>query len=411
MNNMKIETYISGRYLFAKRKLNFITIISIISVIGVTLGVAAMIVVLSVFNGFNTKVTSILVGFDPHIRIESSDRTNVFDYNKIKTELDKLGLDKYSEYTLNKGMISSRERNRVIYIKGVKEDKIKDVSGLMDALKYGEFDFTEQGDNGSIILGLTLADQLRCEPGDTLTLLSPVGLERSLTQFVEPQTKSFIVKGIFDSENKDYDLRYAYITIENAQQLFKMANSSFGVEIRLKNINDSENIQNVLKEKLGSGYSIMTWYDLHKDFYSILKIERWVAFIILSLIILVATFNILGSLTMTVIDKKRDIGILKTLGANDNVITKIFLYQGIAIGLIGMIAGSALGLITTLSQKYFHIYKLDSTVYKIQALPVELRWTDFIFVSLAALILCMIASLYPSKKAAKTNPVKSIRWE
>lgn len=155
----------------------------------------------------------------------------------------------------------------------------------------------------------------------------------------------------------------------------------------------------------------MTWYDLHKDFYSILKVERWVAFIILSLIIAVASFNILGSLTMTVIEKKRDIGILKAMGASDKMITRIFMFEGIVVGLVGMVTGSLLGLGVSLLQIYFKIYKLDTSVYKLEALPMDLRIMDFVYIPLAALLLCFLASLYPSIRAAKQKPVESIRWE
>ncbi|TRZ64137.1 ABC transporter permease, partial [bacterium] len=176
-------------------------------------------------------------------------------------------------------------------------------------------------------------------------------------------------------------------------------------------IEDSENVKEKLNAMLNNKYSVMTWYDLHADFYSILKIERWMAFIILSMIIIVATFNILGSLTMTVIEKKRDIGILRTMGASTKTIRKIFTSEGIVVGLIGMIAGSVIGLGLVLAQKYFELYKIDSNVYRISALPVELRLSDFLFVPLAAFLLCYLASIYPARRAAKLNPVESIRWE
>ncbi|HEY5124680.1 MAG TPA: FtsX-like permease family protein [Ignavibacteria bacterium] len=404
------EFFIARRYLFSKRKLNFITIITLISVIGVSIGVAAMIIVLSVFNGFNKKVTDILIGFDPHIRIEAKSG-HIDNYNGIYEKIQNENISEAAPYILSKGMLANKSFNKVCFIKGTDENKISKVSGVKNVTKLGKFDLSDHGNYGSIVLGIVLADQMRSLIGDTMTLLSPFGLENSLTQFVEPITKQFIVKGIYDSDNKEYDSKYAYISIENARELFKINNEVDGIEIRLNNINEADNIKSNLASKLDSNLSIMTWYDLHSDFYSILKIERWVAFIILSLIILVATFNILGSLTMTVIEKKRDIGILKAMGSSDKQITKIFLFEGVVVGLIGMIAGSALGLILTLLQKYYGIYKLNASVYKVDALPVELRLTDFIFIPLAALLLCFLASLYPSKRAAKIDPVKSIRWE
>jgi lipoprotein-releasing system permease protein len=408
---MNAEFFIAKRYLFSKRKISFITVISAISVIGVTIGVAAMIIVLSVFNGFHNKVTSILIGFDPHIRIESTNGTKMENYENTLVNIKENGIANSSPFTLNKGMLSKKNSNKVIFIKGVDEESIDKVSGVKNLVQLGKFDLKNDGDFGGIVLGLGLADQLMSYIGDTITILSPVGLEYSLTQFVEPITKEFIVTGIYDSDNREYDSKFAFISISNAQNLFKLGNAVGGIEIRLNDINKSEDVKKILQTSLGDKYNVLSWYDLHLDFYSILKIERWVAFIILSLIIAVASFNILGSLTMTVIEKKRDIGILKAMGASDNTITRIFLYEGLVVGFIGMFAGSFIGAGVVLAQKYFEFYKLDSSIYKISALPVMIDITDFIFVPLAALLLCFIASLYPARRAAKLNPVESIRWE
>lgn len=406
-----MEFFIAKRYLFSKKKFNFITIISLISIIGVTIGVAALIIVLSVFNGFGSKVTGILISFDPHIRIESSQPSGMTDYKAIHEKILNLGIKASAPYTLNKGMLANESSNEVVFIKGVEENEIGEVSGVKDVIRFGEFDLSDNGEYGGMVVGFSLLGKLKAMPGDTVTLLSPVGLESSLTQFVDPKTKKFIIKGVYDSDNKDYDGKYAYISMGNAQDLFKMEGKVSGVEIRLPDISDSEKEKARISALLGSDYKVMTWYDLHEDFYSILQIERWVAFIILSLIIAVATFNILGSLTMTVIEKKRDIGVLKALGATEKMIRRIFLFEGISVGIIGMAAGTILGVGVTLAQKYFGFYKLDASVYKIAALPVELRVTDFIFVPLAAFLLCFLASLYPSRRAASLEPVEAIRWE
>lgn len=382
-----------------------------ISIIGVTIGVAALIIVLSVFNGFSSRVTSILISFDPHIRIEATEGNKVTDYNSIQEKIKDLGIKSSAPYTLNKGMLTNETSNEVVFIKGVDEKEVGDVSGVVEFMRFGEFDLKNNGDYGGIIMGFSLLGKLKARPGDTLTLLSPVGLENSLTQFVEPKTKKFIISGVYDSDNKDYDGNYAYISLENSQDLFQLEGKVNGVEIRYNNISESEAGKEKIKAVLGNDFKVMTWYDLHEDFYSILKVERWVAFIILSLIIAVASFNILGSLTMTVIEKKRDIGVLKSLGATDKMITNIFLFEGISVGVIGIIAGTILGLGVTLAQKYLDLYKLDSGVYKISALPVELQYMDFVYIPIAAMVLCFLASLYPSRRAARLEPVNAIRWE
>lgn len=408
---MNVEFFVAKRYLFSKRKLNFITIISLISVVGVTIGVAAMIIVLSVFNGFQNRVTSLLVGFDPHIRIEATDSKKITDFDNLSQKLVANNIRYFAPFTLNKAMLATPTQTKVIFIKGVDEEATAKATGISNAMAYGEFNLSNTSGMPGIVLGLSLADQLKAEIGDTLTVISPVGLEYALTQFVEPITKQFVVAGIYDSENKEYDSKYAYVSLTDASDLFRTYGTYSGVDIRLNNINQSEEVKQSLISALGNEFTVSTWYDLHSDFYSILKIERWTAFIILSLIIVVATFNILGSLTMTVIEKKRDIGILRAMGATSQTITKIFMFEGVAVGLIGMVAGTILGLGITLAQKHFELYKISSSIYKIRALPVELSAIDFIAVPLAALFLCYVASLYPAKRAAKLNPVESIRWE
>lgn len=408
---MNTEFFIAKRYLFSKRKFNFISIISLISIAGVTIGVAALIIVLSVFNGFASKVTGILVNFDPHIRVEAAGENKLADFRSLQEKIKNLGIKSATPYTLNKGMLNNNNSNEVVFIKGVDENEIEKVSGIKDVMRFGKFDLSDDSEYGGIVVGFTLLGKLKARTKDTLTLLSPVGLENSLTQFVEPATKKFIINGVYDSDNREYDGNYAYISIPNSQQLFRMDDKVNGIEMRLNNISDSESEKEKLTEALGKDYKVMTWYDLHEDFYSILNVERWVAFILLSLIIAVASFNILGSLTMTVIEKKRDIGVLKALGATNKMITKIFLFEGVSVGVIGVVFGIILGLGITLAQKYFELYKLDATIYKIDALPVELRITDFIYIPIAAFLLCFLASLYPSKRAANLEPVNAIRWE
>ncbi|CAN5612074.1 ABC transporter permease [soil metagenome] len=408
---MRTEFFIARRYLFSKKRFNFISLISLISIIGVTIGVAAMIIVLSVFNGFNKRVIDILVSFDPHIRIESKTGKYLDNYEEIESRLRSQGIKNIAPFTLSKAMLSNRRTNKVLYIKGTDEKKIDEVSNVKKLIGLGSFDLDERGDYGGIVIGFMLADQMRSRIGDTLTVLSPVGLENSLTQFVEPITKSFIVTGIYESENKDYDSKYAFVSMKNAQSLFNFEGKASGLEMRLDDINNSESEKTKLASMLGNEYKISTWYDLHSDFYSILKIERLVSFFILSIIIAVASFNILGSLTMTVIEKKRDIGVLMAMGATGNMISKIFLLEGIWVGIIGMFSGLVLGLGVTLGQLYFKFYSLDPFIYKVDALPVSINPTDFIFIPLAAFILCFAASLYPARRASNLKPVEAIRWE
>lgn len=405
------EFFIAKRYLFSKRKFNFITVISLISVLGVTIGVAALIIVLSVFNGFSSKVTGMLINFDPHLRVEASGEGNVAEYKQLESRIRELGYENASVYTMNKGMLATNKSNEVVVIKGVEPDGVSSVSGIKEIIRFGEFDVSDEGGIGGVVIGFSLLNKLKSMPGDTITILSPLGLEKSLTQFVDPKSAQFVIKGVYDSDNKEYDGNFAFISLAKSQELFNLGSKVNGIELRIPDISNSQNVKEKLIENLGSNFKVQTWYDLHADFYSILKVERITVYLILSLIIAVASFNILGSLTMTVIEKKRDIGVLKSMGATDGMITKIFLYEGISVGIIGMLAGTVIGVLVTLGQKYFQFYKLDPLTYKIDALPVEMRIIDLILVPLAALLLCFLASLYPSRRAAALEPVSAIRWE
>lgn len=408
---MSAEFFISRRYLFSKKKFNFITVISLISVIGVTVGVAALIIVLSVFNGFSGRVTGMLVNFDPHVRIEYADRENPADISPAREKVRSMGYGNASVYTMNKGMIANQKVNEVIFIKGIEQEGIENVSGIKELIRFGKFDVNGEGNMGGVIIGASLLNKLKSMPGDTITLLSPAGLEMALTQFVDPKTMQFVITGVYETDNKDYDGNLAIISLPKAQELFGMQGRVSGIELRLPDIDRSQSAKEELMNALGNDFKVQTWYDLHSDFYSILKVERIAVYLILSLIIAVASFNILGSLTMTVIEKRRDIGVLKAMGATDNMITKIFLYEGISVGVIGMMAGTLLGVLVVIGQKYLKFYSLDPFVYKIDALPVELRAIDIVLVPLFAFLLCFLASLYPARRAASMQPVSAIRWE
>ena len=406
------ERFIACRYLLSKRKVQFITVITLISVIGLSVGVTALIVMLSVFNGFNKFQLDTLTGFDPHLRIEADTGSTVTDYtsliNKISAETNPTEI---APFTMNKGVISTKKNNIVAFVKGVDDKKISGLSDVKDKVNLGTFEFRDNDEYGGIVLGNSLAAKLEARVLDTITVMSTVGMEKALTQIVTPKTQKFIVRGIFDANNRDYDKLYSFISIPKSQNLYDLKNAVNGVELRISDIDDSEETKQKLAALLGSGYRINSWYDLHEDLYSVMKVERWTAFIVLSLIIAVASFSIVGSLTMTVIEKKRDIGILKAMGTKNSGILKIFMFEGILIGLYGTVLGSLLGLGVCLAQIKFKFYPLDSMVYSIDALPVDIRYTDFIYVGLCALLISFAASLYPAFKAARQEPIKAIRWE
>lgn len=406
------ETFIAKRYLLSKKKVQFITIITLISVIGVTIGVAALVTVLSVFNGFNAYQLKILTGFDPHIRIEKKNGQLIQDYSavieKVKSSVVPKGI---TPYTQSKGVLSSKKNNVVVFIKGVDDKNIENVSDVKEKTGLGDFEFNDNENFGGIVLGSSLAAKFQARLRDTVTIMSPAGMEKALTQIVQPKILKFVVKGIFDSNNRDYDKFYAFVSVNYGQRLFELGNAVNGIDIKLDNIDKSEDDAEKIKAALGDEYIVNTWYNLHEDLYNVMKVERITAFIVLLLIIAVASFSIIGSLTMTVIEKKRDIGVLKAMGSYNSSIVKIFMYEGILIGIYGTVFGIILGLAVCFAQIKFKFFPLDPMVYSIDALPIDLRITDFIFISIATILISFLASLYPAMKAARQEPIESIRWE
>ncbi len=409
---MGYERFIARRFTGSKHQLPFIRIISIVSIAGITVGVAALVIVLSVFNGFNGVVTKVLIGFDPHIRIEPA-RGKVMSFDRtladeLESELDVAG---WAPYVEGKALLMTQQSSKVVFLRGVVDSTIDMVSGVKEKIVLGDFALHPREGTEGIVLGLTLADRLGAVVGREVTVISPAGIDAMLLQFGHPITRRFTLVGVYDSRNKDYDANYAFIDIGSASALFQSGDGISGIEMRLHDIQDAERVQASLRSRFNSSMTVSTWYDLHKDLYSVMLIERWSAYIILCLIIGVASFNVLGSLVMSVIEKRREIGILKSLGTPNGGIIQIFMFEGVQVGLIGTVLGMIIGLVVCYLQVRFHLFPLDPRVYIISAIPVELRLSDFIWVGGASMVLSSLAALYPAMRAARLNPVDAIRWE
>ena len=408
---MNFESFIAKRYLVSKHKINFITIISFISIAGITVGVAALIVVLSVFNGFGSLVTSYLMNLDPHIRITAISNEGEKEILKLEEIIrNQKEIEAYSPFIEGKVLAYNKGITQVLNLKGISEHSVNSVYLLNDNIVDGDVFLTQGSSN--IVVGLQLADKLKVFTGDTLLLISPSNIEQAITQLSLPLSRRVVVAGIFSSKNNEYDGGYIFCSLKDAQYLFGYKNNFQGYDIRLNHINNSERIKKFLQDQLDkNNFSINTWYDFHQELYAVMQVERWTAYIILSLIIAVATFNILGSLSMSVIEKKRDIGILRSMGVTEKSVLKIFMFEGLLIGIIGTLLGVMIGYLVCYIQIKYNIYPLDPSQYKIDSLPIEVRFSDFFFISGVAMILSFFASLYPAKRAAKVNPISAIKWE
>jgi len=410
---MRLESFIAKRYLISKHKINFITIISFISVAGITIGVAALIVVLSVFNGFGSLVTKYLMNFEPHLRVQAVTEEGAENVTKISDLLKSTeSIAAYTPFVKGKVLAYNKGITNIVNLKGIDPQLSDDVYNIKPDILYGNDSIFSQRTFPQVILGLQLAVKMQVSAGDTLMLISPANIERAVTQLSLPLTKQVVISGIYSSNNNDYDESYIITDIKFVQYLLGYKNNFQGYEIRLKDTDDAFETQNILRSKLDAdNYSVSTWYDFHRELYSVMKIERWTAYIILSLIIAVATFNILGSLSMSVIEKRRDIGILTAMGINQKSVVKIFMFEGILIGVIGTLLGVIIGYIVCYLQINYNLYPLNPAQYKISGLPLEIRLSDFFYISGAAMILTFLSALYPAKRASKINPLEAIKWE
>ena len=405
-----LEFFIAHRYLRSKHKINFITIISILSTLGVMIGVAALIVMLSVFNGFGGLVKTILVDFDPHMRIMNVEEAGI-GVDSLIAELK--GYDEIksvNQYAEGKIIAVNKRSFEILDIKGIDEQYLNADWGVASKIITGKMNISNEDGMDKIILGLPISLRLSTRVNDTIYISSANTIERSITSYSIPQTKPFQITGLFEANNKDFDLDYCFTSLSSAQNILGLGNRITGLELRLYDMDKSEELKGKLKERY-PGLSFYTWYDLHKELFDVMVIERFGAYILLALIIAIATFNILGSLTMSVIEKKKDIGILRSMGVSDKSILRIFMFEGMLIGLIGTIIGMLLGYLVCWIQINYNIYPLDPAKYVINTLPMLLKWTDFVAVGGAAFLLTFFASLYPAKKAVKISIIDAIKWE
>ncbi len=408
-----LEYFIAKRYIRSKHKLNFITIISFLSTAGITIGVAALIIVLSVFNGFGSLVTSILVSFDPHVVVSVTDEKGFDKTELVEKNLKNIpNVDEFYSFVEGKVVLTNRETFEIVTLKGISNKNENSSWGVASKIISGKFDLNDSDGSNKIILGLPLALKLSARVGDTIFATSAYNIEKTITSLSIPRTQKFVITGIFESNNRDYDVAYSYTSLKSGQRLFGLQNKITGYEVRLKNIKYSDNVKTQLESQIPTDlFTVRTWYDLHKDLFSVMLIERWAAYILLCLIIAVATFNIFASLTMTVLEKKKDIGVMRSMGLSRKSILKIFMLEGILVGVIGTLLGIVIGLLVCYLQIEYNFYPLDPTKYIINSLPVQIRISDIIAVGLMAMFLSFIASLYPAKRAANAVIIESIKYE
>ncbi len=425
---MSYEYRIAWKYLTRKKKSGFISLITWISVLGVAVGVMALIVVLAVMSGFDRELKEKIVGLNPHIYVQASD--GISDPDRVVKDIQSLGIPEIhsvARVVQGQAIIRSAANAIGVMVKGIDQES-HELDGLQKYIKRGAFNFSkgtlpEGGLLPSCLIGQELARALRVGVGDMIYLISPF-LEKTAagtTGFLPRKAESvpFVVRGIFSMGMNDFDTQLALIDLKEAQALYHLKARISGISVRLNDVDHADSLKYKIQNHLGISYSAMSWMDLNRNFFSALKIEKSVMTILLFLIVLVAAFNIVSTLTMVVMEKTRDIGILKALGATGWGIKRIFIFQGFTVGFFGVILGgfSGLGLAAHINEVADFIERttglsvFPSDIYYFSRIPTEIKDMDVMVVIALALAASMIAGFYPAHKASQLRPVEALRYE
>jgi len=403
---LQTPTFIALRYLRSRSHSRFISLISYLSIGGVTIGVAALIIVLSVMNGFEVEVRSRILGADAHLRLGSYGEHGLPDWQNAAQIVHSVPhVTGVSPFIFDKGMLRVGNSSEGVLIRGVDPGTLSQVSELPQHIYSGRLDFSRDGMPG-ILLGRFLAERMEVTVGDTVVLFSPAGMTST---FSAPAVKKFVITGIFQTGLFEFDDAITYIDISTARELFRRGDNVDGLEIKLDDMYQAAKVKPIIEQKITGPYYVQTWFELRRTLFSWMKIEKWMWTTILSLVIIVAAFNILSTLIMVAMEKRRDIGILKAMGARDRDVARIFSAQGLIVGLIGSFLGTLLGFLICLGQLHFKWIALPSDIYFLDALPVKMEPLDFALVIVIAVVLSYLGAVYPARRAAALLPVDAIR--
>jgi len=428
---MSYELFVSIRHLSAKKSQKFISLNTWISIAGVGLGVMALIVVIAVMSGFSKDLRDKILGTNSHVVVSSMNRAMVENYDGIVKKVRSVkGVIAAAPFIMNQVMLINGDRVSGIVVRGIdpeKEETVSDlgknmVSGTVSDLKAkssvsGEIKGREKKNRAGIILGKELSRRLGVEVGDIVSMVSPVS--RVTPVGLIPRMKLFKVVGVFESGMYEYDANLSFILLKSAQKFFSMKNGVSGIEVRVADIEQAGNIASAIQKELGFPYLVRDWMRMNKNLFSALKLEKVVMFIILILIIFVAAFNIVSTLFMLVMEKAKEVAILKSMGASCSSIMKIYSYQGLFIGLVGTFLGCAVGFvivpnlneIVSSIESIFGIVAFPSDIYYLDRLPSKIQYMDSFLIVIFSVVICLAASLYPAWRASKLELVDGLRYE
>ena len=393
---MKYEFWISFRYLLSKRKEKFISIISFISIMGVALGVTALIVVLAVMSGFDNDLREKIVGTNSHIIIEKEG--GIPDYDALVESVNRMPhVIASAPFVSGQALIKQKDQVTGVIFRGIDPEREILVTSIEKYLTVGTLEL----DNDSVVVGRELAWRLNLAIGDEISLISAA----------TPKPRPFKIAGIFNSGMFDYDMNLVFTSLEGAQGFYGVEGLAGGIGVKVDDAYKAGEIRDEIQAAIGFGYWTRSWSDLNKNLFNALKLEKITMFIILALIVLVACFNIISTLIMMVMEKTKDIGILKSIGVTNARIRNIFMLNGFFIGFLGTSLGAIGGFILCYLLKRYEFIKLPKDIYYIDRLPVNLNISDAVTVIAAAMTISLVSTVYPAWQAARLEPVDALRYE
>jgi len=415
---MSYELFISLRHLRAKRKQFFISVITLLSIVGVAVGVMALIVVLAVMTGFENDITSKIVGMTAHVLVRQHGGKGLENYRGVTERVREIeGVVAATPFIFNQVMLTSEFGITGSVLRGIDPENIGDVTSLVENTKLGSVEALKSAGPPGIIIGSELSKTLGVSVGNWLNVVTPLGTMTPLG--MAPKRERFKVVGIFTSGYYEYDTSFAYISISSAQKFFNMRDVVTGIEAKVTDVYKARAVARRIEKALGFPFWTTDWMAMNRNFFKALKMEKVAMFIILTLIVFVAALAIVTTLIMVVMDKTRDIAILKSMGSTTFSIMKIFIFEGLIVGVVGTILGTILGLliaynleaITQFLEGLFRFKFLPGDVYYIDELPSTVRPLDVVLIDGIAILLSFLATLYPSRKGAGLDPAEALRYE